>query len=131
MPGFVLGLVRAQGSSHMLSPQYRAGAATAIAAAALVSMAASAQAAHPPVLTQRPMGGVVPQRQALFSPYSQSPNATCKWHVVASANPFPDQNDLQSVSATSNRDAWAVGLTLDPSSGNTEPLIEHWDNTAW
>lgn len=113
--------------SHLL----RASTAAAIVAAAAIATVSSAQAAGQPVFIQRPMSGIVPLRPSAFSPYGASPNATCKWHVVASANPFADQNDLDSVSATSNRDAWAVGSTLDPNSGNTEPLIEHWNNTAW
>jgi len=99
----------------MHSLQFRASAAAVIAAVAVIAMASSAEAARP-IFVHTPMG---------------SPNATCKWHVIASANPFPDQNDLVSVSATSGKDAWAVGVTLDPISGNTEPLMEHWNNTAW
>jgi hypothetical protein len=103
----------------------------AIVAGAALATATSANAAGSPVFVQRPAPGIMQPRPNVFSPYGTSPNATCKWHVVASTNPFPDQNDLDSVSATSARDAWAVGLTLDPNSGNTEPLIEHWNNTAW
>ena len=42
------------------------------------------------------------------SPFAASPFATCKWHVVTSPNPLPDQNYLGTVSATSNEEFWRI-----------------------
>jgi len=51
------------------------------------------------------------------------------WTVVPSPNPETGKyvfDDLQSVSALSADDAWAVGTV----NSNT-PIIEHWDGNAW
>jgi len=105
----------------MLSHLFRASVVTAIVAGAALTAASPGSAAQPPFFGQRPA----------VSGYYVYPNSTCKWHVVASADPFADQNALSSVSAGSSRDAWTVGSTFDPSSGNTELLAEHWNGTAW
>lgn len=56
-----------------------------------------------------------------------------KWSVVSSPNVGPYPNFLSSVVAVSTNDVWAVGDTY---TGNTfpfpqQPLIEHWDGSAW
>jgi hypothetical protein len=45
---------------------------------------------------------------------------------VASAN-----NYLNSVTALSARDAWAVGYFQDSNGGGQNTLIEHWNGTVW
>jgi hypothetical protein len=65
------------------------------------------------------------------SAYGFSTDATCKFHVIPSANPFADQNFLNSVYATSASDAWAVGNAVDTSTGNQFSLAEHWNGHAW
>jgi len=106
----------------MLSHLLRATAAFVIVAGATCLIASSADAAWPPVFTGQP---------AFFSVNGTSPFATCKWHLVTSANPFPDQNYVASVSATSSTNAWIVGSTLDTNVGQTEPIAEHWDGHLW
>jgi len=56
------------------------------------------------------------------------------WQVVASpaaTSPALPAATLTAVAATSRRNAWAVGDLLDPASGASEPLTEHWDGSAW
>ncbi len=52
---------------------------------------------------------------------------TCAWRVMTS--PAPGQASLNAVSATSAKDAWAVG-SYDLGSG-ARTLIEHWNGSAW
>jgi hypothetical protein len=106
----------------MLSHLIRASASVSIVAGALLATASSAGAARTPVFVNW---------SAFYNVNPESPYSACKWHVVASANPFPDQNYLASVSASSSRDAWAVGATLDTNAGTTEPLVERWAGSAW
>jgi hypothetical protein len=62
------------------------------------------------------------------SAFGESPFVTCKWHVVTSPNPLPDQDFLGSVSATSATNAWAFG----GASGNaTSTLAENWNGSSW
>jgi hypothetical protein len=51
------------------------------------------------------------------------------WTVVPSPSPAGVQTYLQSVAATSPRNAWAVGTTGYP--GPIEAYILHWDGTTW
>jgi len=60
--------------------------------------------------------------------YGGSPFATCKWHVVTSPNPLPDQNYLGAVSATSSTNAWAFG---NATGSVTSTLVENWNGSAW
>src|ERR1022692_3667665 len=60
--------------------------------------------------------------------YGGSPFATCKWHVVTSPNPLPDQNYLGAVSATSSTNAWAFG---NATGSLTSTLVENWNGSAW
>lgn len=50
------------------------------------------------------------------------------WSIVTSPDPGKD-NDLQSVTALSANDAWAVGNFF--TGGRSVNLIEHWNGTAW
>lgn len=53
------------------------------------------------------------------------------WRIVPSPNvPNDTQSVLQSVSAASARDVWAVGTTHDDTLPS-RTLIEHWDGTRW
>jgi len=56
------------------------------------------------------------------------------WSTIASPNPGADWNYLQSVSATSGTDAWAVGeasLRVDAHTEISGTLIEHWNGRTW
>ena len=53
------------------------------------------------------------------------------WPLVRSANAGPADNSLRSVTAISRNDAWAVGVSLDPATGTSGPLTQHWDGSAW
>jgi hypothetical protein len=54
-----------------------------------------------------------------------------RWRTVPSPDPGgPSQeNELLGVTATSRSNAWAVGDYFDGTL--SQPLIEHWDGTAW
>jgi hypothetical protein len=53
-----------------------------------------------------------------------------RWRVVQPARPpFGDQNILYGVAAVSPNDVWAVGYYGFPD--ELQPLIQHWDGTAW
>jgi hypothetical protein len=52
------------------------------------------------------------------------------WSQVPSPNPGPKGDWLNSVSAVSPKDAWAVGGASN-SAGVGENLILHWNGTAW
>ena len=58
------------------------------------------------------------------------PNA-CAWHLVSAPSTTSDGNWLLGVWATSSTDAWAVGFHSDNFSGDTWPLTEHYNGTAW
>ncbi len=55
-----------------------------------------------------------------------------KWAVVTSPNVAGSgvQSALQSISAVSASDIWAVGAWYEPN-GQQHPLTLHWDGTAW
>jgi hypothetical protein len=57
------------------------------------------------------------------------------WSIVASPTPSGSlSNDLYGIAAVSTNDIWAVGQTT-PNNGTStpppQPLIEHWNGTAW
>ena len=56
-----------------------------------------------------------------------------QWSIIPSPNPLPSPGStdtrLQSVSATSANDVWAVGFYLGENS--YQPLIEHWNGDWW
>ncbi len=52
------------------------------------------------------------------------------WAYVNSPSPGTRDNVLQGVAADSPSDAWAVGDQVT-AAGATQPLIEHWNGSAW
>jgi hypothetical protein len=56
--------------------------------------------------------------------------APAAWTVVSSPNASPGNNVLAAVDSVSASDVWSVG-SADNGNGNQQPLIEHWDGTAW
>jgi hypothetical protein len=53
------------------------------------------------------------------------------WTAVASANVGTDSNNLYSIAATSEKDAWAVGDYYDAATSAYRTLVEHWDGRTW
>ncbi|HEX4941696.1 MAG TPA: hypothetical protein VFW51_04105 [Actinomycetota bacterium] len=53
------------------------------------------------------------------------------WALVRSANRGPADNSLRSVTTITGSDAWAVGVSSDPSTGSSRLLTQHWDGSAW
>jgi hypothetical protein len=53
-----------------------------------------------------------------------------KWSVAPNPNPSSTANGLNGVTAISAHNVWAVGQ-YQPTSGNTQPLIEHWNGSTW
>ena len=54
-----------------------------------------------------------------------------KWTVASNPNPSSSANGLTGVTAISANNVWAVGQYIPNGSGNTEPLIEHWNGFKW
>jgi hypothetical protein len=54
-----------------------------------------------------------------------------RWRVVPSPRTTGsrERRDLSSVASFAPNDVWAVGA--DDSGSNTQPLVEHWDGSAW
>jgi hypothetical protein len=52
------------------------------------------------------------------------------WTAVSAPNPGSQWNELNGVVAVTPTDVWAVGY-LKGSDDQEQPLIEHWDGTAW
>jgi hypothetical protein len=53
------------------------------------------------------------------------------WSVIPSHGLGTVYSLLRAVSAHAANDAWAVGQYVDPSTGNTIPLSEHWNGKTW
>jgi hypothetical protein len=55
------------------------------------------------------------------------------WSIVPSPNPSLSENRLNTMTALSANNIWAVGHTVDNSSklSQTQTLIEHWDGSTW
>jgi hypothetical protein len=56
------------------------------------------------------------------------------WSVVPSPSPSTGtfgSNVLTGVAAVSASDIWAVGAVVDPNTGVSHTLTEHWDGTSW
>ena len=53
-----------------------------------------------------------------------------QWAYVNSPSPGAEDNVLQGVAADSASDVWAVGAQTSRA-GVTQPLIEHWNGSAW
>jgi hypothetical protein len=63
---------------------------------------------------------------------TSAPATSSAWHVVASPNTGPNDNDLSSVSGRSPSDIWAVGSLL-PNANATivQTLAVHYNGTKW
>jgi hypothetical protein len=60
------------------------------------------------------------------------PNGGCaEWRVVPSANVQNANNTLYGVAAVALNDAWAVGVTSNPSAGTVRGLIKRWNGSQW
>lgn len=57
-------------------------------------------------------------------------NATA-WSVVASPNSGTGDNVLSAVGARSANDAWAVGHSVNPTTGRRSTLAMRWNGSAW
>jgi len=55
----------------------------------------------------------------------------CGWRLIPAPSTTNDGNELLGVWATSSTDAWAVGYHSDNFSGDSWPLTEHFNGTAW
>lgn len=53
------------------------------------------------------------------------------WSVVPSPNPSNEGDDLMGVAAISATNAWAVGFFENNAMSALQPLILHWNGTAW
>src|SRR5205823_5145941 len=53
------------------------------------------------------------------------------WSIVASPNPGTGNNILQSVSARTASDVWAVGEYQPTPGANFQTLTLHWTGSAW
>lgn len=56
------------------------------------------------------------------------------WSIVSSPNGLNGSgttNNLVAVADLSPTNAWAVGSSNNENNGNTQPLIEHWNGSAW
>jgi len=53
------------------------------------------------------------------------------WSVIPSPNPAGKANLFFSVTAITAVDAWAAGLSQDPTTGILQTLIEQWNGTMW
>ena len=85
---------------------------------------ATLPATDTPTLTPSPTITTTPTASATLCPI--------QWRIVSSPNASLGDNYLNSVSAISTNDAWAVGQAASdatPTSHNT--LTEHWDGTQW
>ncbi len=68
-----------------------------------------------------------PSAVASGGPVAAAPAA---WSVVSSPNASQGNNLLAGVAGVSARDVWAAG-GADNAAGNTQPLTEHWNGSAW
>lgn len=53
------------------------------------------------------------------------------WTQFPTPSPGADSNDLNSVTAISATDVWAVGTTSDTFDGKVHTFTLHWDGTSW
>jgi hypothetical protein len=53
------------------------------------------------------------------------------WQVISSPNGTKQVNELHGVSAVSDSDVWAVGVSYDTERTLSTSLIEHWNGTQW
>jgi hypothetical protein len=53
------------------------------------------------------------------------------WHIIASPNGSRQVNELHGVSALSENDVWAVGVSYNIERTLGSTLIEHWNGSHW
>jgi hypothetical protein len=53
------------------------------------------------------------------------------WQVISSPNGSKQVNELHGVSAVSDSDVWAVGVSYNTERTLSTSLIEHWNGTQW
>lgn len=53
------------------------------------------------------------------------------WSIVSSPNPANSNSFVRRVSVVNGHNAWAVGQSTDLSTGNTSPLMLHWNGQNW
>jgi hypothetical protein len=53
------------------------------------------------------------------------------WQLISSPNGTKSVNELHSVSAVSDNDVWAVGVSYNTERTLSTSLVEHWDGTHW
>lgn len=53
------------------------------------------------------------------------------WQVITSQNGTKTVNELHGVSAVSDNDVWAVGVSYNTERTLSSSLIEHWNGTQW
>jgi hypothetical protein len=53
------------------------------------------------------------------------------WQVISSPNGTKQVNELHGVSAVSDSDVWAVGVSYNTERTLSTSLIEHWNGTQW
>ncbi len=54
-----------------------------------------------------------------------------KWSIVPSPNASGQQSIFYGMTAIATNDVWAVGVTLNYSTGISTTLVEHWNGTLW
>jgi hypothetical protein len=76
--------------------------------------------------------GLEEVKDIVDSPFIEHWDGT-QWQVVTAAAPALPAGDLLGIAAISPEDIWAVGVQYVPGNGGSaaEPLIEHWNGTAW
>ncbi len=57
--------------------------------------------------------------------------STATFTVVPTANPSPQGNTLNAVTAISSSDVWAVGFAGSNNLNESRTLVEHWNGSAW
>lgn len=70
-----------------------------------------------------------PAFAAQAGPAARAATAPPAWQEMTLPD-VPGQSSLSKVAAVSTQDAWAVGWSSPPK-GTVEPLILHWNGTAW
>ena len=53
------------------------------------------------------------------------------WQIISSPNGTKQVNELHGVSAVSDSDVWAVGVSYNTERTLSTSLIEHWNGTQW
>jgi hypothetical protein len=67
--------------------------------------------------------------RAAATPAVASFRCSGSWEQVPTLDATQNVNSLYGISAISASDVWTVGIKIP--GGYTDPLIEHWDGTAW